>query len=132
MFNTPAADKQCSFSKPQHASHTWLPHDTTVSAIQRKTEPACYPAMPAAAQGRAITPLDVPLPPGCQLDGHVPGEADAFGVLYQNPDGHLGATIWDGFASQVRSFLVSKDMCRSVLGAVCLEGRAGGHLKKTC
>lgn len=95
-----------------------------------KTEPACYLVMPAAAQGRAITPLDVPLPPGCQLDGHVPGEADAFGVLYQNPDGHLGATIWDGFASQVGTCPVIKDRCKSALGAVCLHGRAGCHLKK--
>ncbi len=46
--------------------------------------------------------MDVPLPPGCTLEATIPGEDDAFGILYQNSQRALGAVIWDGFASQVR------------------------------
>ena len=48
-----------------------------------------------------MTPHEVPLPPGCTLEATIPGEDDAFGILYQSPQGPLGAVIWDGFASQV-------------------------------
>ncbi|GAX84678.1 hypothetical protein CEUSTIGMA_g12099.t1 [Chlamydomonas eustigma] len=51
-------------------------------------------------KGKAVNPLEVPLPPGCTLEATIPGEEDAFGILYQNAQRALGAVIWDGFASQ--------------------------------
>jgi len=77
-----------------------LGRGVTTGAAGLPSSASSYTVPANAFKGKPLHVLDVPLPPGCTAEAAVPGEDDAFGVLYLNQDRVLGAVIWDGFSSQ--------------------------------